>query len=212
MSISLPHRRPRLLADLIPVGSWAALLAGVLAWPYLTHSADRGDDLTRHTVRLALLYYAVAVALMLQLRPEEWLAAHGRGRVARWCWSLGWATYLVHLGMAFHFYHGWSHRNAIEHIETVSGFGPGIFVSHTYTLVWTLDVFWWWRSPESYGRRPVWVGWLLHGFMAFIIFCATVVYEQGFIRWAGVTMFVGLGLLLARRLHRGTFLLYPVRD
>ncbi len=178
---------------------WGILLTATIAAPFLTHSPTLGDDLTRHTVRLALLYYAVAVALMLRLRPDDWLASTGRGRFARWCWSLGWAAYVVHLDMAFHFYHGWSHGNAVEHVEQVSGFGPGIIVSHAYTFVWTLDVCWWWLRPDGYARRPAWVGWLLHGFMAFIIFCATVVYEQGFIRWAGGAMFVVLGTLLVNR-------------
>lgn len=191
---------------------WGLLLTATLTVPFLTHTPNLGDDLTRYTVRLALLYYAVAAALMLRLRPDEWLASAGRGRLTRWCWTLGWAAYLVHLGMAFHFYHGWSHRNAVEHVEQVSGFGPGIFVSHTYTLVWTLDVCWWWRRPGSYARRAAWVGWALHGFLAFIIFCATVVYEQGFIRWAGVALFVVLGALFAARLHRGAFVLYSTSE
>ena len=53
---------------------WAALLAMVLALPWLTASPKVGDDLTRNTVRLALLYYAAALTLMLRLRRDEWLA------------------------------------------------------------------------------------------------------------------------------------------
>jgi hypothetical protein len=186
-------------AGFLAISAWAVLLAGILTQPYLTRSPTLGDDLTRHTVRLALLYYGVAVVLLLHLRPEDWFATTGRGRLARWCWSLGWAAYVVHLGMAFHFYHGWSHRAAVAHVEQVSGFGPGIFVSHAYTLAWTLDVLWWWRWPASYARRPAWLGWALHGFLVFVIFCATVVYEAGFIRWAGIALFFGLGAVFWMR-------------
>jgi hypothetical protein len=35
--------------------------------------------------------------------------------------------------------------------------------------------------------------------MAFIVFNGTVVYETGFIRWAGLGLFVVLSVLLVRR-------------
>jgi hypothetical protein len=181
--------------------TWAVLLTGVLAAPYLVGSATVGDDLTRWTVRLALGYYAVALALFLYLGPADWLARTPRGRLARWCWTLGWLTYLVHLGMAFHHYHHWSHADAVEHTRQVSGFGEGIYVSHLFTLAWTADVALWWHTPARRANRPAWVGGLLHGFMLFIVFNATVVYERGLIRWAGAIGLGALGLLgLARTL------------
>jgi hypothetical protein len=74
---------------------WLVVLTAVLFFPYATDSPTRGDDLTRSTVRLALLYYAAAVVLMLSLRPDEWSASSGRSWLARRCWTLAWATYLV---------------------------------------------------------------------------------------------------------------------
>jgi hypothetical protein len=38
--------------------------------------------------------------------------------------------------------------------------------------------------------------------MALIIFCATVVYEEGFIRRAGLALFALLGAMLLSRLRR----------
>jgi hypothetical protein len=105
--------------------------------------------------------------------------------LARWCWTFAWATYLVHLAMAFHHYHHWSHADAVEHTEIVSGFGKGIYVSHLFTLAWTADALSWWLQPARRALRPSWIDWLLHGFMAFMIFNATVIYEAGPIRWAG---------------------------
>jgi hypothetical protein len=104
--------------------------------------------------------------------------------------------------MAAHHYAGWSHARAVERVERTTHFGPGIYVSHLFTLLWTLDVLYWWLCPQGYARRPAWVGALLHGFMAFIIFCATVVYETGPIRWAGLALLAGLGALLVRRRAR----------
>jgi hypothetical protein len=189
-------------ASFLVIAAWALLLTGVLASPWLRASTNPGDDLTRYTIRLALAFYASAAGLMLFLRPSEWDGSD-RGGLARWCWSLAWAAYIVHLGMAFHFYHGWSHADAVRHTEEVSGFGPGIYVSHLFTLLWTLDVAWWWLRPHAYARRPVGIGWTLHAFMAFIAFNGTVVYETGPIRWAGALMFAVLsGLWLYTRARR----------
>ncbi len=113
----------------------------------------------------------------------------------RWCWTLAWAAFVIHVAVSFHFFHHWSHQRAFQHVEDVSHFGPGIYVSYLFTLLWTIDVAWWWLQPSGYALRLHRIGWTLHAFMAFIIFCGTVIYETGLIRWAGLAMFVGLGLL-----------------
>jgi hypothetical protein len=160
--------------------------------PGLLHSPDLGGDLTRHTIRLSLLYYGIAASLLPWLRRDEFRTCTGWGRLARWCWTFAWATYLVHLAMAFHYYHHWSHADAVSHTQERSGFGAGIAVSHLFTLAWTIDVAWWWSLPDRYGNRPAWVGWCWHGYMVFVIFNATVVYEQGLIRWAGLCLLAWL--------------------
>lgn len=163
---------------------WLCISVATIAQPYLTHSPTLGDDLTRYTARLALVGYALAVNQLLLLRQPD---AQARGlRRARLYWTLGWATFLVHLAMAFHHYHGWSHADAFEHTRTVSGVGEGIYVSHFFTLVWSLDVISWWLWPIRHEHRPAWLRWSLHAFMFFMVFNATVVYEAGLIRWAGL--------------------------
>jgi hypothetical protein len=179
------------------MAGWALSVGVVLALPAIVDSADSGDDRTRHTVRLALFYYGVATTLLPWLRGQDWMARSGRGRLARWLWTFAWLTYLVHLAMAFHFAHHWSHADAVRHTEAVSGFGAGIYVSHFFTLAWTVDVAWWWLMPVHYARRPAAIGWCWQAFMVFVIFNATVVYEDGLIRWAGLLL---LGWLLAVRL------------
>ncbi len=176
------------------MAAWAAAFSCLFAFPQLAGGADRGDDLTRGTIRLALAYYAVAVSLMLCLQPPEWDGS-GRGRLARWCWTLACYAFLVHVAFAFHFFHHWSHADAFRHTEEVSGFGPGLFVSYFFTLAWTLDVAWWWLRPAAYAARPAWIGRTLHTFMAFIIFNGTAVFETGPVRVAGVALFAGLGVL-----------------
>jgi hypothetical protein len=162
---------------------------------------DPGDFLIRATVRVALAFYLVAVAVMLRMSTGEWTAREGKGRVARRCWSLGCAAYLVHVGVAFHYAHDWSHDRAVRHVQDVSGVGEGLYASYLFTLLWTADVLFWWLRPVAYAGRSHWIDRLLYGFMAFMVFNATVVFEAGFIRWAGVAGFAVLGVLLLLRLR-----------
>jgi hypothetical protein len=180
---------------IVAAATWVLGLTAVIVFPYATDSTSAGDDLTRNTVRLALAYYALAAGVMLLLQPSEW-TGQGRGRLARICWTLAWAAYLVHLAMAFHFYHHWSHTDAIRHTREVSGFGEGIYVSHLFTLLWGVDVATWWLWPKAYATRRRWIGISLHAFMTFVIFNATVVYESGPIRWVAIFAYAGLATLV----------------
>jgi hypothetical protein len=186
---------PRYVTNGLICGLWALALIATLTWPWFSQSPLLGDDLTRHTVRLSLLFYVSALTLLLLRRGAT---PTDTARI-RLLWTLAWATYLVHLAMAFHYYHGWSHEHAIEHVRQRSGWGNGIYVSHLFTIVWTADVALWWLSSQGYASRPAWITRLLHAFMLFITFNATVVYEAGFIRWAGIGIFVWLGCCLALR-------------
>lgn len=177
---------------------WLALLLATLAGPYAFAAADPGDLLIRNTIRLALFYYFLTLnALLWPTIADE----DRRATLARGCWTMAWLTYLVHLAMAFHFYHHWSHADAVRHTEEVSGFGPGIYVSHLFTVLWGADVAAWWLTPAWHARRSPWLGRLLHAFMLFVVFNGTVVYETGFIRWAGPIAFVELAAVALWRLQ-----------
>src|SRR5205823_583419 len=114
------------------------------------------------------------------------------GSLARLSWTLAWAAYVVHVVLAFHYFHGWSHAHAVEHVRSASGVGEGIYASHLFGLLWTADVAWWWLWPDSRARRPRRLDVFLHGFMLFMVFNATVVFEAGLGRWLGVALFVVL--------------------
>jgi hypothetical protein len=182
---------------------WLALLTIALTAPWLEGAADPGDAVTRYTVRVALLYYGGAASLMLLLQRDEWAGGTWRGRLARCCWTLAWAAYLVHLAMAFQHVDRWSHTAAVARTQQRTGFGEGIYVSHLFTMLWTTDVAWWWLRPARYAARPAWVDWSLHGFMAFVVFNGTVVFERGFIRWAGVGLFAVLTGVWLWRMRSG---------
>jgi hypothetical protein len=171
------------------LAGWCFLLAGSVLICRLWSSSP-GDALTRNTIRLALVWYGLGVSLML---------CRASPLLARSAWTLAWLSYVIHVGMAFHYQHAWSHRNAVEHVRQASGVGEGLYASYLFTLLWTVDVLWWQLVPASRARRSVWIDAFLHGFMLFMIFNATIVFESGFIRWAGVALFEILGRLVLTR-------------
>jgi len=187
-------------------GHWPTLLGlGLLAAVMLLTAvlaADVGEMLTRNTIRLSLAWYTVALCLMMRLNADDWSTTTASGKLARGCWTWAWACFLVHVVVAFHFYHHWSHADAFERTRRISGVGEGLYFSYLFTLLWSADVGFWWLWPARYAARPVWVDRSLHGFMLFMVFNSTVVFESGSIRWAGVTMFVvwGIAWLVSRLL------------
>jgi prepilin signal peptidase PulO-like enzyme (type II secretory pathway) len=148
------------------------------------------------TAWVAFALWAGAVGLMLQAKPGEWAAGAVRFRVTQWTWALGCAMFLIHVAVAFHFAHRWQHANAFQHVQNTSDFGPGIFVSYFFTLLWTADAIWMTTRPTSYVARPRWLGWAVHGFMAFITFNGTAVFGHGLMQWVSVGVFAVLGWYL----------------
>jgi hypothetical protein len=170
------------------------LLAAAFLAPTIVPDADPPDLVTRQTARVAVLLWGIAAAALLTRRRD----------IGRWAWTVGCIAYLVHVATAFDQVHNWSHAAAEKHVQTVSGFGSGLFVNYAFTILWCVDVMWWWTNRSGYDTRPKWLDRTIHGFMAIIVFSGTVIYETGFIRWAGIGLFGMLGTIcLETRLLRG---------
>jgi hypothetical protein len=143
------------------------------------------------TARIAFLFYAGALA--------AWLT--GRARAARSAWTLGLLIYCSHVTAAFQFHHHWSHTAAYEETarRTAELFGvrsgAGLYFNYVFTVVWTFDVIWLWRSAETDRARPAWLAVAIHSFMAFLFFNATVVFVSGWVRWLGLTSALALCIL-----------------
>ncbi len=177
--------------DLATLAGSAALLSMTIAASSY-FAADHGESLTRNTVRLSLAWYFASLVLMMRLDRAGWRAETAAGRIARWCWTWGIVCFLVHVGMAFHYYHHWSHADAFERTRRISGLGEGIYFSYLFGLVWAADAVWWWIAPSRYMARSRWIDASLHGFMLFMVFNGMIVFETGPIRWAGVIVFAAL--------------------
>jgi hypothetical protein len=176
---------------------WATCLVGILLLPQSIVPDDDGDVLIRNTVRLALAFWTIAVALML---TEPRFAPASDARLA---WTLACGAYLIHVGVAFECAHRWSHFAAFEHVKEVGGLGEGIYVNYFFTLLWTADAIWWWVDSNGYRNRPRWLGWAIHGFMVFMIVNGVVIFENGPIRWIGGAVLLGLAWLFWNRMERG---------
>jgi hypothetical protein len=164
---------------------------------------DSGAFLTKVTVWVAVAGYAAgAAAFALSRGRRGWDAA------ARLAWTVACVALLAHVACAFHVYHGWSHESAYVETARQTGevvgldWGGGLFINYAIIIGWVIDVAWWWLAGlDSYRRRPwpLLAAW--HGFLIFIIFNATVVFKDGFTRWAGLGVCLGLcvvGWLAAR--------------
>ncbi len=169
----------------------AAGLSFIGTWP-------TGEAFTRYTVRLALAWYFVALFAMLAANQNQRIDAATAFWVARWAWTWGLIVFLAHVAMAFHYYHGWSHQRAFDHTRQASGTGEGIYVSYFFTLLWGIDVVWWWLAPIQYALRNDWIDRLLHAFMIFIVFNGAVVFASGPIRWISLACFVALPIQFFR--------------
>jgi hypothetical protein len=149
---------------------------------------DTGALLTRATIWLSIIAYAVGIAVF---------AFSGRrvngDRFTRILWTIGLIGLFAHVICAFQFFHSWSHdaayRDTARQTFEVVGmnWGGGLYINYLILILWTLDLgWWWWGGIESYRRR----GWTLiagwHAFLIFIIFNATVVFTQGLSRWFGL--------------------------
>jgi hypothetical protein len=152
-----------------------------------------GEALTRWSVRAAILFMIAAWLMMIRRRDFS----------ANLFWTLGFFAYLVHLWAAFEYFHHWSHAAAVadtaRQTRELVGFefGGGVWANYLFTIVWGADVFWRWMRPESFGRRPRWMNRLVHGFLSFIAFNATVVFATGVSRWIGIVGCALLGLASA---------------
>ena len=162
-----------------------------------------GELLTWWSVRLAVAGYAARLLL------DAGVPAGPRSqKLARLIWTTAWALYLLHVAAAFHFYHGWSHTNAVHFTarqtwETVGiDWGGGLYANYAFSLIWTADVAAWW-----------WIGWqypLLHRRMyaavqilfAFMVFNATVVFGPTWWRWAAAGACAALASAAILRLRR----------
>jgi len=174
-----------------------------------------GEQVTLWSIDGALVAYVVALAAVMMARGAREEGKHAAlERWARLFWTMGCGLLWLHMACVFQFYHDWSHANAVKHTarETAAvvgiDWGGGVWFNYAFAAVWTADALWWCLAPLSYRNRSPWISGLIHVYLAFIIFNATVVFKTGPLRWAGIVAVAFLSLLWIR----GTLLTRAARD
>lgn len=166
----------------------AIALATVSAVPLLQ---PVGTDVTsgeiRLTAQLPVFFWCIGWPIALARAPDY--------VGLRVTWALGALLLAVHVAVAFHLGHGWSHSHAWEHTREVGGYGDGIFVNYAFVMVWAADAAWACVAFGSYTTRPRWLHWGAHGFLAFVVFNAAVVFGSWDVRVPFVVL--SLGMLVA---------------
>jgi hypothetical protein len=186
----------------VPAALMAVWVLNVLGFAVLVVTFPIPD--VRHpaiiwTAHVALGLWFVAAVRMLTLPGDLWGTTTPAYALASGAWFLGALAFVFHVFVAFELAHGWSHATAAGHVERASGFGMGLYVSYLFTLVWVADAAWLTGWSRSYERRPKWVRWAVHGFLAFVTFNATVVYAVTPMRWVWLGLFMVLVAVLVRR-------------
>lgn len=105
-----------------------------------------------------------------------WLgAASAWIRPARAAWITGAGFLGLHVVLAFHLVHQWSHAAAVEatarQVESVVGFrsGEGLWINHLFLAGWTW-VAWRWDALGQRARRLWWACFLFMGFNGAVVF------------------------------------------
>ncbi|MBN9518124.1 hypothetical protein J0H58_06350 [bacterium] len=145
-----------------------------------------GENLTHPAIRATAWLAVAAWALGW---PRAW---RGVG-AAVWLW--GALAAVFHVAVAMHTGHTWSHAAAVRHTEEVSGVGAGVWVNYAFVAVWLADATWLAASAASYRRRPRGVAWAVHGFLAFVVVNAAVIFAADWrvgLMWAVMIPLVSL--------------------
>ena len=174
-----------------------------------------GELLTRGTIWITIGAYAsgsVAFALASRRSRADSAAESRWDSVARVGWTIAVISLVAHFICAFEFYHHWSHasayRDTARETEEVTGldWGGGLFINYAFLAIWITDIGWWWlRGLDSYRARPWALTILWHALLILIIFNATVIFEDGIVRWLGLAISITLcfvWILIAR--HEST--------
>lgn len=162
------------------------LLTGYLAWDSVevfsrlpTHQQSGWPPVITSSAHHAVLAWCLFGAFpvwrsVLNGRLTELAARIGR---LLYTWACGLA--LLHIAVAFHVGHGWSHEAAYRHVEEVSGLGAGLYVNYFFIVLWVADAAWAWVDLDGYMNRSRWLSWGILVFMAFIVFNAAIVFGSG---------------------------------
>jgi hypothetical protein len=137
------------------------------------------DLLVRGSAWLSFAFYLATYVMWFRVQPWQ--------RV-RWCWTVAWVIFAVHVALAFHLVHHWSHEAAYVATQKQGGLGAGLYFNYATLLLWLADVMRCWRPV----RTLPWYGRWIQGGLLFMWFHATIVFALGYGWMMGVVGFTVL--------------------
>ncbi|MEM6689686.1 MAG: hypothetical protein AAF664_09685 [Planctomycetota bacterium] len=111
---------------------------------------------------------------------------------------------VVHIIASYGLVYGWSHDAALrftgDQSEAVVGIRAesGLYANFLFLACWSLMAIQLLRGKDLKG----WLGMLAHAFLATIIFFATIVFEDGWVRYASIFGFVTLVFVFCIKHHQ----------
>jgi len=153
---------------------------------------ETGQHISLWSVRIALwCWFLFAMCWLPKNRSPVWL---------RWTWTLGTAFHVMHVLLAFAYFHDGSHQMAMQHTArrtaefTGIHWTGGIWFNHLFMLVVVFEAVLWWMTPRNVLNRSRFWNWIIYGFCLFMIGNAGVVFVQGPVRWINLA---GLAIVAA---------------
>ncbi len=146
------------------------------------------------SIWLSLAAWTVAECLRL-VRPQGKPAG-----VTPKLWLAGAALAWLHVALAFHLRHGWSHGSAFaetaRQTEEFFGYrvGAGVFVNYAFLAVWGIDALWWALRPASFEERPPAVDASIRAFFVFMFVNGAIVFGHGPVRVLGIFSVIALAV------------------
>jgi hypothetical protein len=159
--------------------------------------------MTAWTIRLALACLAGALA-----RGSGTQAQSRRWRLHRAVWTAGCVLAWLHVAAALHYFHGWSYAHAAAETSRRTAeaigrsWGGEIWFNFAFIGLWAADAAWRWLRPDWSERLAV-PSAAIHVYLFFIAFNATVVFESGATRAAGIAGSAAVVLAVAYRAFQG---------
>ena len=160
----------------------------------------------------AVLYGSIWLSLAAWTAGERMRLARRRSAdrdgAARGLWTLGFAMAVLHVALAFHLRHRWSHSAALaetaRQTEELLGyrFGGGVYVNYAFLIVWAADVCWWWWRPASFSKRSPALDRIVRLFLFFIFVNGAIVFAHGAVRGFGLLALLVLGVAWYVGRHR----------
>ena len=148
------------------------------------------------SLQSAALYVTVWIALACFVTGEAGkLRARKSGVLLGWAWMVwtaGAALLAMHIAVALHVRHGWSHASTMRAVEEQAravygvGWGGGVWFNYLFLLAWMAEAIWWRAVPSDYLHRRLEVTMLLRAFYALILINGAIVFAAPARRPAGV--------------------------